>query len=227
MTAARVIAWRHGRTGHNHTGVWQGQLDVPLDEVGLEQAGQGGAALAASLEPGEQVVVVSSDLTRASRTAGALAELLGLEIRLDARLREVYAGAWQGLTRDEIVAAGMGEQLAAWRRGEDVPVGGGERRSEVSRRGAAAVVEHAAAMDGGTLVVVAHGGLLRGTILTVLGLPGERWDILDPIRNAHWAELRPAEPTWRLCAYNVQATPSANRFGVVPPHRGRLAEPQR
>lgn len=227
MTATRVVCWRHGRTAHNHDGIWQGQLDIPLDDVGREQAADAAAALAASLKPDEPLAIVSSDLVRARATADALAAITGCDVRLDRRLREINAGRWQGMTRAEISEAGMGDDLAAWQRGDDVRVGGGERRSEVARRGAAALREHAETVGVGTLVVVAHGGLLRGSILDVLGLPGERWDVLGGLGNAHWAELFPGAPAWRLWAYNVQATPIANRFGGAPPIRDRLAEPQR
>jgi broad specificity phosphatase PhoE len=227
VTAARVICWRHGRTAHNHGGIWQGQLDVPLDDVGREQAEDAAAALSASLTPGEPLMIVSSDLARASATAAALGTLTGVEVRLDRRLREIDAGRWEGLTRAEIVEAGMGDDLSAWRRGDDVRIGGGERRSEVARRGAAALRQHAEALHGGTLVVVAHGGLLRGSILDVLDLPGQRWDLLGGLGNGHWAELHPGRPSWRLHAYNVRATPIANRFGGAPQAGGRLAEPRR
>jgi probable phosphoglycerate mutase len=227
MTAARVVCWRHGRTAHNHGGVWQGQLDIPLDDVGRGQADGAAGAIADSLALGEPLSIVSSDLVRAGATAAALAAVTAVEVRLDRRLREINAGRWQGMTRAEIVEAGMGDDLAAWQRGDDVRVGGGERRSEVARRGAAALREHAEALDAGTLVVVAHGGLLRGSILDVLGLPGERWDVLGGLGNAHWAELVPDRATWRLRAYNVRATPIANRFGAAPQVRDRLVEPQR
>jgi probable phosphoglycerate mutase len=227
MTAARVVCWRHGRTAHNHGGVWQGQLDIPLDDVGRGQADDAAGAIVDSLALGEPLSIVSSDLVRASATAAALAAVTAVEVRLDRRLREVNAGRWQGLTRAEIVEAGMGDDLDDWRRGDDVRVGGGERRSEVARRGAEALREHAEALDAGTLVVVAHGGLLRGSILNVLGLPGERWDVLGGLGNAHWAELIPDRPAWRLRAYNVRATPVANRFGAAPQVRDRLAKPQR
>ena len=229
MTARRVVCWRHGRTAHNHGGVWQGQLDTPLDEVGLQQAVDAAGAIVAGLTLGEPLAIVSSDLVRAGATAAALSTQTGVQVQFDPRLREIDAGRWEGLTRAEIVEAGMDEELAAWLRGDDVRIGGGERRSEVAARGAAAVREHASAhdIDGGTLVVVAHGGLLRGTILEVLGLPGQRWDILGGLGNAHWAELLPGPAGWRLSAYNVRATPTANRFGVPPRVGDRLAEPQR
>ena len=199
MTAARVVVLRHGRTGHNLRHVWQGQLDVPLDEVGVRQS-RAAARLVAALEP---VAVVASDLVRAKATAQAVANVHGLPVRLDQRLREVDAGRWQGLTRYEIIAAGDGELLAAWRRGEDVALGGAERPSELGRRGAGALLEHAAALDGGTLVVVAHGAVLRAAVLTVLGLEQARWSLLAGLPNAGWGVVQPGERTWRLFAWGL------------------------
>jgi broad specificity phosphatase PhoE len=199
VSAARVVVLRHGRTGHNLRHLWQGQLDIPLDEAGARQARAVGRVLAA-LEP---AAVVSSDLIRASATAEIVAAAAGLAVTLDKRLREVNAGRWQGLDRDEITAAGDGEVLAAWRRGEDVPLGGAERPSELGRRGAEALLEHAAALDGGTLVVVAHGALLRVAVLTVLGLEQPRWTLLAGLGNCGWGVVQPAEPTWRLLSWGL------------------------
>jgi broad specificity phosphatase PhoE len=201
VTAARVVVLRHGRTGHNLRHVWQGQLDVPLDEVGVRQA-QLAARVVAALDP---VAVVTSDLLRASATAQAVADVHGLPVKVDERLREVDAGRWQGLSGDEIIAAGDGDLLAAWRRGEDVALGGAERPSELGRRGAVALREHAATIDGGTLVVVAHGAVLRAGVLTVLGLEQPLWTVLAGLPNCGWGLVQPGEPTWRLLAWGLAA----------------------
>jgi broad specificity phosphatase PhoE len=206
VTAARVVVLRHGRTGHNLRHVWQGQLDVPLDEVGVRQS-QVVAGVLAALEP---VAVVASDLVRASATAQAVADVHGLPVKLDERLREVDAGRWQGLARDEIIAAGDGDLLAAWRRGEDVPLGGAERPSELGRRGAAVLREHADTLDGGTLVVVAHGAVLRAAVLTLLGLEQPRWTLLAGLPNCGWGMVQPGEPTWRLLAWGLTISDGAD-----------------
>lgn len=207
MTARRVVLVRHGRTAHNQNGIWQGQLDVPLDDVGVLQAKLAAPVLAAEAGgDGGPVAVVSSDLSRAAGTAGAVADVLGVAVTLDERLRETYAGRWQGLTRAQIAAAGWAGEFESWRRGDDVPAGGGERRTEVGARGAAAVREHADGLDGGTLVVVAHGGLLRVAILTLLGLEPARWGtLLGGLGNCEWARVAPADPSWRLLGYALHA----------------------
>jgi probable phosphoglycerate mutase len=208
-----VYLWRHARTAHNRAAVWQGQLDTDLDDVGRRQAKASAEALAHRLD-GVPFRLVTSDLRRAVDTAAALTALTGVPAVPDPRLREVDAGLWEGLTRDEVEAAGMGAELAAWRRGEDVPVGRtGERRSEVGRRGAAGITEHAAAVPvGGALVVASHGGVLRGSILALLGLDPGRWQLLGRLRNGQWAELLVRMPArgaagergaWTLVAYNA------------------------
>ncbi len=58
-------------------------------------------------------------------------------------------GTWEDRTDAQITASGDGEALAAYRAGEDVPAGGAERLSDVGRRGAAALLDHAAAAGSG------------------------------------------------------------------------------
>ncbi|WP_000316066.1 histidine phosphatase family protein, partial [Bacillus cereus] len=62
----------------------QGQLDVPLNMQGLEQATQLGRALARERFD----AVYASDLSRAKQTAQALADEVGVTVRDDAGLRE-------------------------------------------------------------------------------------------------------------------------------------------
>ena len=201
MSAQRVLLLRHGRTAYNAEARFQGQTDVPLDEVGLGQAKQAADALAGVLA-GETVRIVSSDLQRAFRTATVLGARLEVEVTSDARLREIYAGDWEGLLREEIIAQ-WPENFAAWREGEDVRVGGGETRSEAGARAAEAIIEAAASMDGGTLVCVSHGGALRAAMLLLIGTPSWPWPALEGLRNAHWAELQKVARGWRLSTYNV------------------------
>jgi probable phosphoglycerate mutase len=182
-----------------------------LDDVGREQARTAAGVLAAWLGGRDGVTVVSSDLLRASETAGLLADRLGVEVQLDKRLREIDVGRWQGLSRAAIVAAGMGAELDLWfQDDQDGAAGGAERRGEAGLRGAEAVRERAEVVpDGGVLVVVSHGAILRATALTLLGLGVLRSRWLGVLRNCHWAELTPSTPTWRMLAYNVGVEPGS------------------
>lgn len=209
----RVVFWRHGRTQWNLEGRFQGAMDVPLDSVGRAQA-VSAAPVLAGMQPS---AIVSSDLSRAFETACELGRLTGLAVVGDPGLRETSGGAWQGLTRAEIVARDA-ELLLRWIAGHDVAPPGGELRGEVVARVVAAVNRHLVSIpEGGTLVVASHGGAIRGAIGGLLGLAPDQWTALGVISNAAWSVLGlmtlppeddgPAIQRWRLLEYNAASAP--------------------
>ncbi|SCF65906.1 probable phosphoglycerate mutase [Streptomyces sp. MnatMP-M17] len=182
---------------------FQGSTDIGLTSTGVAQA-QRSARLLASLKPD---AIISSDLQRAAATAAELAAITRLDVSYDATLRETFAGAWQGLTHDEIVA-GFGEQYAAWKRGEPVRRGGGELETEVADRAAPVVLHHAEKLpDDGTLVVVSHGGTIRTTIGRLLGLEAHHWEGLGGLSNCCWSVLGEGARGWRLLEHNAGTLP--------------------
>lgn len=199
MSASTVLLWRHGRTTFNAENRFQGQLDVPLDLVGRAQA----AAAAEHLAQLPIDAVVASDLSRAVDTARALTTLTGHELTQDPLLREVNAGDWQGLLGSEI-SAKWPDEHAAWRRGEDVRMGGGENRTELGSRVADAVERHADTTEG-TLLIASHGAALKAGILRLVGLPVTAGNALAGFRNCHWAVLTRRTGGWALEEYNAGA----------------------
>ncbi|MFD7661426.1 histidine phosphatase family protein [Streptomyces sp. NPDC059788] len=199
----RIVLWRHGQTAWNLERRFQGSTDIELTDEGVAQARRA-ARLLAALEPD---MIIASDLRRAAATARELAAVTGLEVTHDEALRETYAGSWQGLTHEEIVAQ-YGEQYAAWKRGEPVRRGGGELETEVADR-AAPVVERGADKlpDGGTLVVVSHGGTIRTTIGRLLGLESHHWEGLGGLSNCCWSVLGEGARGWRLLEHNAGTLP--------------------
>ena len=77
-----LILVRHGETDWNVEGRWQGQIDVPLNVNGHQQAQR----MAESLMHAPITAVFSSDLRRASDTASYLAAKFNLPVQNDARL---------------------------------------------------------------------------------------------------------------------------------------------
>lgn len=203
MSARRLIVWRHGRTAWNATGRFQGQADVPLDDLGRSQAEAAASVLARS----QVDLIVSSDLSRARTTAQTLADRVGLEVRPDARLREIHVGSWEGLTAEEVDRVDPGFR-GAYLRGEDVrrsPTG--ETGTEVAERAGRALREIAeAAPDGSTVVAAMHGLAGKVSICWFLGLPYAAWHALAGMDNCGWAVLQHEHSgQWRLHAYNVTA----------------------
>ena len=152
-----VLLVRHGQSVWNAENRWQGQADPPLSELGEEQARDAAPRLATM----GFSAVVASTLRRARRTGEILAEALGLELELDADLREIDVGIWTGLTRSEIDARWPGE-LAAWSEGRSESTPGGEARTALTDRARATITRRAAAASpGDRLLFVTHGALIR------------------------------------------------------------------
>jgi glucosyl-3-phosphoglycerate phosphatase len=198
-----VLVWRHGQTAWNAQRRFQGQLDISLDDVGREQATRA-APLVAGFAPS---AIVSSDLVRARETAQALADVTGLPIATDPRLREIDVGVWQGLTFDE-VSERFPAEAANWRDGGDGRRGGGESLVEVGARAVAAVEEALLELaDGGTLVVVTHGAAGRAIVASMIGLPAPLWRSLGSLANCCWSLMGEAASGWRLFDHNAGSLP--------------------
>jgi glucosyl-3-phosphoglycerate phosphatase len=195
-TVVTLILWRHGQTAYNVEHRFQGQSDVPLDDVGRLQAAQAAPYLAA-MRPS---AIYSSDLSRATATADALARLTGLRIQLDKDLRERSGGSWEGLTEREI-AERFPEERKTWTPPD------GEPTSAVTERASAALERIADTVGGGSLaVVVAHGACLSLAVANLLGIPVQP-RVLGPFGNCHWSVMTRRNTRWRLLEHNVGMLP--------------------
>ena len=144
----RVAFWflRHGETDWNAQGISQGNVDIPLNAVGLAQAG----AAAALLRNRGIASIVASPLSRARVTAEIVGEVLALPVRLDAGLREVGFGVQEGQK--------MSDWFADWIAGVRTPEGA--ETFAALRLRAVAAVNRALALPP-VVLVVAHGAMFR------------------------------------------------------------------
>ena len=208
MTARRIVVWRHGRTTWNAQRRFQGQTDIDLDDIGEQQAIDS-ARLLTGLRPH---VIMASDLTRARRTADALAELTGLPVMVDVDLRETFAGDWEGLVWGDINER-FAAEIARWPDDPHLRAGGhGETRIEVAERMVRAITRGLRTVPtGGTLVVATHGGAARAAVGSLLELPPEHWSVLGVLTNCSWSvlveNLSEHGPRWRLQEYNAGTLP--------------------
>jgi probable phosphoglycerate mutase len=176
---------------------------VPLDAVGRQQAREAAARLA-SLRP---VAIWSSDLSRASETAQVLADLKGLSVRLDTRLREAHLGVRQGLTMAESRAQDP-KEWARWDAGEQVRFPGAEIEHEVADRIRSVMCDAAAELGPDQLaVLVSHGVAMRLGVCRFLDLPQANWKSFSGFSNCAWALLEEGQRGWRLMEYNAGTLP--------------------
>lgn len=152
---------RHGQTQANASGRLQGRADLPLTELGREQA----AAVAAVLP--SEATIHSSPLTRARQTAEILAR--GREVRVDDRWIEVDYGDYDGMAVGSVPA----EEWAKWRSDPHFRPPGGESLAQCGARVRAACADLSAAGQTGDVVVVSHVSPIKAAVVWALGVGDE------------------------------------------------------
>jgi broad specificity phosphatase PhoE len=156
---------RHGETDWNRELRWQGHADPPLNALGRQQA----RALAESLAGMRIAAVYSSDLRRASETAEIVAGRLEVPLHLEAALRELDVGSWEGHTLAELEAR-HAEAVARWEQSGEHGWEGGESHAEMAARVLEAIRSIAAGHVGEEVLVVSHGGPMRALRAFAAGL---------------------------------------------------------
>ena len=151
-----LILIRHGETAWNAERRIQGQLDVPLNEVGRAQA----EAIALRFRDETIDVLVSSDLSRAMQTMRPIADACGLQVLSDSRLRERNLGVLEGLFYEEAQRK-MRQVLDVFlSRKVDTSIDGGESLREFAQRVIDVLTETVATHAGKRIVAVTHGGVV-------------------------------------------------------------------
>jgi alpha-ribazole phosphatase len=163
----KVIFIRHGQTEWNVTGRYQGQSDVKLTEEGKKQAEK----LADNFPVAKVDAIYASDLCRAMVTAETIANKFGLKVQAEPAFRELSFGDWEGLTYQQIVDK-WEEAMANFLQHPDIlEIPGGESFPAVQQRAMKRLNELIEKHDGQTIVVVAHGAVLRTMLTAALHMP--------------------------------------------------------
>lgn len=193
---SRLLLARHGLTDWNFHNRFQGQSDIPLNEMGSRQV----FALAQRLAPEPVKTIYSSDLRRSLETARTIAvqicavqQAQGLEsapkIIQVPEMREISFGDWEGLTYAEIEQRDP-EHLAAWQTDiMNVAPPNGETLAKLIERIEPFQARLASADERETCLVVGHGGPLQTLICLLMGLsPHMYWQF--HLSTASLSEIR-------------------------------------
>ena len=167
----RIILVRHGQSEANANQIFAGHSDFPLTQFGHKQA----KLVAEYLAKNEKIdAIYSSDLKRAYYTAVPTAELLGMEIIKDTRLREVFAGEWESKPTS-FIEENYPEDFNCWRNDfSHVRCTGGESIIEVYNRIVPAICEISEKNDGRTVLITSHATVARSFFAYAMGLPCDR-----------------------------------------------------
>jgi probable phosphoglycerate mutase len=193
---------RHGASADSLEGetfeLVEGQGDPPLSEAGRHQAEQVGLRLAQ--EPFDALYVTT--LQRTVQTAAPLVARSGMTPIVDADLREVFLGDWEGgLLR--LKAADddpLFREVMAQQRWDVIP--GAESRQVFGGRLRDAVERIAAAHPGGRVVVFSHGAAIGEILAQATG--SSPFAFVGP-DNASISRLVVTPDRWIIRGYNDTA----------------------
>jgi broad specificity phosphatase PhoE len=174
MPSPTIYYIRHGETGWNAEGRFQGSKDIPLNELGRTQAVAAGEILGRLLasdgHDASALPFVSSPLGRARMTMELARGALNLPVAdysIDDRLREIGYGHWEGLTLPEMqlndAATFASRNVNKW----SVAAPAGESYASVTLR----MRDWFDSLLVDT-VAVAHGGTMRA-LMVALGIASE------------------------------------------------------
>lgn len=172
----KLVLVRHGQSQWNLENRFTGWVDVPLSELGTQEAKRAGK----SLKGLKFDQAFTSNLQRAQNTLKLILEETGqssLSTTRDQALNERHYGALQGLNKKETAAKFGEEQVHIWRRSYDVPPP--TEKSDMNPEGISESLKDTAARTlpffnskilplvqaGKNIIVAAHGNSLRSIVM--------------------------------------------------------------
>jgi 2,3-bisphosphoglycerate-dependent phosphoglycerate mutase len=171
---SKLILVRHGQSLWNLENRFTGWVDVPLTELGYEEARKAGERLT-----GLHIdVAYTSNLTRAQETLRTILETLNLKVPVirDQALNERHYGQLQGLNKEQTAVKYGAEQVHIWRRSFDVPPPGGEALKNTAER-TVPFFENCILgdlMQGKNVLVAAHGNSNRSIVMKLENMTPEQ-----------------------------------------------------
>jgi len=193
---ATLILVRHGESLWNAQGRVQGHSESSLNELGREQARR----VAQHLAKQKVHAVYASDVSRAVETAQLIAAPHQLKIHTSPQLRERSYGVLEGKTLEE-AGRTQGSWFISWLADRRSAPPAGESQDDMCARIIAAVREVARAHPRQTVVIVSHGGPIKGALHEILRIPPTLWR-LTWIDNGSITVLRGTPDVMRVACFN-------------------------
>ena len=184
----RLLLVRHGETELQSSLRYWGKTDVALGPIGLHQAEQ----LRDRLAMERLVAIYSSDLKRASDTAGIIAARHNLNVTICPELREIDFGILEGLEFNEIHTKFPDVEKMWIARSPSMAYPEGESLLEFENRVSKFEARLKNHRPDETVLVVAHAGTMRTIICRLLELEMKnRWNIRVDLASLSIIETYP------------------------------------
>lgn len=192
---------RHAIVEENARAYLYGVMDVPLCETTLVEQAPIYRSLAARLP--QSAIWIVTPLSRTRRTADTIFAhgYPRMTPAVDSDLIEQSLGEWQGLEHAELPARLTLPAHAFWPLGGHETPPGGESMAEVIGRVGTAIERLAMAHGDRDLVIVSHGGAIRGAVAHALGI-GPDNALHMSIQNLSLTRLERYPEGWRVLCVN-------------------------
>jgi alpha-ribazole phosphatase len=163
----RIHLIRHGQVEGHDQKRYNGQSDVFLTDLGIEQY----HLLKARLSDTPISACYTSDLSRCTTGADIICKQLGIEPIKRSELRELNIGIWEGLVWQDIKKNWPEEWQSRLADLVNFRVPQGENLLDVNARVMPVINEIIELHKGQEVLVVAHGGVNRIVLLNAIGAP--------------------------------------------------------
>jgi alpha-ribazole phosphatase len=179
---------RHGETDFSRLDRFCGHIDAPLTDVGRQMA----ACFAETYGKLPWRAIYTSTRARAVSTAHPLATQAALLPHREPGLDEMFYGAWQGRSKDEIALADP-ERYQLWSADPTIGAPSGESVFDVRTRAMGVLDSIRGHYDDGNVLVVSHKTTLRVLICSLIGidLAHYRDRVAQPVCGVTVIEMRP------------------------------------
>lgn len=186
MTETILGLMRHGQTDWNVSLRLQGSSDIPLNEIGLQQAESASQKISAA----DWDIILTSPLSRAMETARAISTKTGLDVVIVPDLLERSFGVAEGLNHQQ------------WRELADSgkTIEGLESMEELKIRANSILSLVATHYDGKRVLAVSHGAYIRMVLQEASNgvFPPEG----DRLGNVCLSKLSHLDGLWTVMDYN-------------------------
>lgn len=182
----KLLMVRHGQSEANSLGIFAGNYDIELTELGHRQA-QCTAEFIADNYTVDRVY--ASDLKRAFKTAEYIAEKFGLDVIPDKNFREISAGKWEG-EKFDVITEKYSDDYNKWL--TDIGNAGctdGETVKELAKRVCDELKKVAEDNVGKTVVIGTHATPVRITQCLFGGYTLDEMKDIPWVSNASVTEL--------------------------------------
>jgi len=201
MNKTKLILIRHGQSIGNLNRVYLGHTDWDLTELGYKQA-----ELVCEYLKDEKIdIIYSSDLIRAYNTVLPLAKQRNMEIIKDEKLREIYAGEWEGKHYEELVTV-YAKEYEIWKTDiGNAGCTGGETVLELQNRIYNEILKIAKENEGKTILIGTHATPIRTLNATINNVKKDEMCNIPWATNASVTVLEYVEGKLKMLQYGDDA----------------------